>query len=116
MSIDLDSKYSALIDELQALTAKFSVFLNGPADQVITTDSGPIKTLAGVIADLKKYQYVQKVVDHKTYGDMTQDSTIEPGLLIRVWGDTTELNGLYQKNNDNTFTKLAYQGLVDLLP
>ena len=115
--IDLDTKYSNLIDELTNLTGKLNTFIHGDAATTISTNSGVIKSLAGLVADLKKYRYTQKVIDHRTYANMMGDRfNIEDGLLIRVWGDTPELNGLYMKESEYDVVKLSYQDLLDILP
>jgi len=109
-SSDLDTKYSTLVDQLQALNAKFSAFMNGTADQTVPTDNGPLRTLAGVIANITKTQYIQKMIDHRLYSDMINDSVnISTGMLVRVWGDSVEVNGIYQKKDDGSFSKINYQ-------
>lgn len=111
-SSDLDTKYSTLIDELKALNYKFSTFINGPNGETVPTSNGPIKTLTSIVSDITKIKYIQKIIDHRLYSDMIDDQlNISTGLLVRIWGDLTEVNGIYQKNTDDTFTKINYQAL-----
>lgn len=111
----LDQKYSDLVDQLGIQNATFKAFLQGMPDDTVRLDDGrTIKTLTGVIRDLNRFQYVQRVIDHRLYSDMVADSTIDVGLLIRVWGDTININGLYQKTDVSTFNKISYQDIYDL--
>lgn len=115
--LTLDQKYSDLVDQLQALNTKFDVFLNGAETATITlSDNRVIKSLSGVIAELKSFSYVQKVIEHRLHSDMVAaNAVIDVGLLIRVWGDTAGVNGLYKKTANAVFTKVSYQDLVDLI-
>ncbi len=112
----LDQQYSSLIDALTALNMKFHTFLNGTATDTITLDDGRIlKSLSGIIADLNKFRYVQKIVDQRLYSDMVAaDATLEVGLIVRVWGDTSTVNGLYLKQGTGVYTKISYTSLYDL--
>jgi hypothetical protein len=112
----LDQQYSTLIDQLSALNAKLNAFINGAATDTVALDNGnTIKTLSGIVADLTRFHYVQKVVDQRLYSDMiAADSTLEVGLLVRVWGDTALINGLYLKQAPGTYQKVSYATLYDL--
>lgn len=115
-NLSLDQQYSNLVTALSDLNAQYNSFLNGDEDDTITLNNGKvIKTLSGVIDDLKRFKYVQKVVDQKLYSDMiAADSTLEDGLLVRVWGDTGLVNGLYRKQSAGQYTKISYKDIYDL--
>lgn len=112
----LDQKYSDLVDQLGNQNALFGAFLNGGPDDVVNLSGGrSVKSLSGVIADLNRFKYVQKIVDQRLYSDMiAADATIENGILTRVWGDTTQVNGLYLKVSTGTYSKISYQTVYDL--
>ena len=111
--LNLDAQYSALIDQFTALNAKLNSFINGGASTTIVTDAGTIKSLAGVIADLNKFRYVQKIIDHRLYIDMIADDlNIEVGLLVRVWGDTILIDGIYEKVSAGVYNKINYSDLL----
>jgi hypothetical protein len=95
----------------------FDRFLNGTENEtILLSDERVIKSLSGVIAELKSFRYVQKVIEHRLHSDMVAaNSVIDVGLLIRVWGDAAGVNGLYKKTADAVFTKVSYQDLVDLI-
>lgn len=115
LDLNLDTQYSDLIAQMAILNQKLSLFVNGDAQTVIPTDAGAIKSLAGVVSSLNKFKYVQKVVDHRLYSDMVGDDlNLEVGILIRVWGDTGTVNGLYLKTATATFVKSSYNDLYDL--
>lgn len=112
--LNLDQKYSDLIDQLQILNTKLDQFINGDDTVTIQTDSGIIKSLAGIIKDINTPRVLQKIIDHKTYADMTADLSIQEGMLIRVWGDATVgVDGIYEYQN-SVFTKISYADLYDL--
>jgi hypothetical protein len=115
-SLTLDQKYAALVEELAQQNATFKTFLNGAEDDTVYLDSNrTVKTLLGTIKDLKRFQYVQKVIDHRLYNDMiAADATIAIGLLVRVWGDVPAKVGLYRKDSAGVYTKVSYQDLYDL--
>lgn len=114
MALTLDQKYSAIIDQLGVLNTKFNRFINGDETVVVPTDSGGIRSIAGTTAELLRFRYVQKVIDHRLYSDMVADSpNIEVGMLIRVYGDTDAINGLYKKT-DTGFLRVTYSDLYDL--
>jgi hypothetical protein len=103
-----------LVEQLTNLNEQLNLFINGDADTIVVTDSGPIKSIAGIVRDLTKFRYVQKVIDHRLYSDMVADDlNLEDGLLIRVWGDT-EANGLYKKLGALDYAKVSYTDLYDL--
>lgn len=111
-----DQKYAQIIDQLSKLNDKYKLFINGTPSQTIPVEGGPnIKSLSGIAADLKQFKYVQRVINHRLYADMVAD-TIENGMLIRVWGDTSVVNGLYLKDSLATskYTKVSYSDLYDL--
>lgn len=111
---NLDIKYSQLVDQLQALNDKFDQFINGDATVTISTGSGTIKSLAGIIQDITTIQYIQKMKDHRLYSQMIADASILEGMLIRLWGDG-DLNGIYIYQ-DGAFNKINYQTLYGLAP
>ena len=121
-SLSLDQQYSALITQLTALNTQLNTFVNGQVtDTITTTDGRVIKSLAGLVADLNKFRYVQKIVDQRLYTDMiAADATLDVGLIVRVWGDTPTVNGLYLKqtaavgNTPGTYAKISYTSLYDL--
>jgi hypothetical protein len=112
----LDQKHTDLIAELAILNNKLSLFLNGSDTQTITTGSGTVKSLSGIAKDLKSFKYVQRVIDHRLYSDMiSSDSVnIDMGMLVRVWGDTDIINGMYRKDNQTVYTKIIYSDVYDL--
>lgn len=118
----LDQQYSSLITQLTALNAQLDKFVNGLAtDTITTTDGRVLKSLSGIIADLNKFRYVQKIVDQRLYSDMiAADATLDVGLIVRVWGDTPTVNGLYLKqtaavgSTPGTYAKITYSTLYDL--
>jgi hypothetical protein len=80
-----------------------------------------IKSIAGIVADLNKFRFVQKIVDQRLYSDMiAADATIDVGLIVRVWGDTPTVNGLYLKQTaavgatPAVYVKISYTSLYDL--
>lgn len=114
--INLDKKYTDLVDELTALNAKFNLFINGDLNDTIATDAGPVKSLASLQRDITSFKYVQKIIDHKAYADMVAENlSIETGMLIRVWGDNDmSKNGVYKKVANAAFTKIIYSDIYDL--
>lgn len=111
--LTLDQKYASLIDELSVLNTKFDKFMNGDEYATIPVEGGNnIKSLSGITKDLRSFKYVQRVINHRLYQDMVDD-LIEEGMLIRVWGDTEEINGLYKKKSIG-FDKVSYSDLYDL--
>lgn len=111
--LTLDQKYASLIDELAILNGKFDKFMNGDEYATIPFEGGNnIKSLSGIAKDLRSFKYVQKVINHRLYQDMVED-TIEEGMLIRVWGDAENINGLYKKTFIG-FDKSTYSDLYDL--
>lgn len=113
--INLDQKYSKLIDDLGKLNAKFNRFINGDESVVVPTDSGGIRSVAGTVAELLRFRYVQKVIDHRLYSDMVADNAnIEEGMLVRVFGDADQINGLYKKTGPASFLRVVYSDLYDL--
>lgn len=113
--MNINSTQSELVAQLTQLNAKLELFINGDADTTIaTTNGGVIKSIAGIARDLERLRYVQKVVDHRLQSDMLADTDIDDGMLVRVWGDTTQINGLYQKMGELGFVKISYRDLYDL--
>lgn len=111
----LDTKYSQLIDQLTKFNEKLDTFINGDEDETVVVNSGTIKSLSGTIKDLNRFRYVQKVINHRLYADMiAADINIEDGMLIRIWGDTILINGIYKKDSTNVYTKIIYSDLYDL--
>lgn len=112
----LDQQYSTLITALSNLNSQLNTFINGLATDTVTLSDGRvIKSLSGIIADLNKFRYVQKIVDQRLYSDMiAADATLDVGLIVRVWGDTSTVNGLYLKQATGTYTKITYTSLYDL--
>jgi hypothetical protein len=109
---NLESKYSMLVDQLQALNNKLDQFINGDAAVTINTGNGTIKSLAGIVEDLYTVRALQKIVDHRLLADAQADDTILEGELVRVWGDT--LTGIYKKNSEGTLDQISYADLYDL--
>ena len=117
----LDQQYSTLITALTNLNSQLNTFINGQATDTITLSDGRIiKSLSGIVADLNKFRYVQKIVDQRLYSDMiAADATLEVGLIVRVWGDTSTVNGLYLKqsaavgNTPAVYVKITYTSLYD---
>lgn len=113
-ALTTDQKYAELINELKVLNDKFDKFMNGSeTDTVPVEGSDNLKSLSGIVADLKRFKYVQKVIDHRLYQDMLDDD-IEVGLIVRIWGDSSNVNGLYKKDSTNVFHKISYSDLYDL--
>lgn len=98
MAIDLEQKHAQLIDQLEALNAKLDKFLNGSAsEQITTTDGRVLQTLSGIIQGLTTNIYVLKVKNHKLLSEANMDNTVMNSDLVRVWGDTSLVNGYYKK-------------------
>jgi hypothetical protein len=115
LDLNLDQQYSALIDQFSALTTKMNAFINGDKNTTIVTDAGTIKSLSGVIADLNKFRFVQKIIDHNLYADMIADDiNIDVGMLIRIFGDTSLINGIYLKSATGVYGKINYANLYGL--
>lgn len=110
----LETKHSQLVDQLQALNTKLDSFINGDVNTTInTTNGGTIKSLAGIVNDLYKVRALQKIVDHRLLSDAIADSTLPKGILVRVWGDTSKIVGIY-RNTDMGLVKISYVDLYDL--
>ena len=113
--LNLDTQYSALIDQFIALNAQLNSFINGDIHTTIVTNAGTIKSLSGIIADLNKFRFVQRIIDHRLHIDMiTDDLNINIGLLIRVYGDTPIINGIYIKTATGVYSKISYSDLYGL--
>jgi hypothetical protein len=110
---NLETKHSELVDQLEALNIKLDQFINGDASVTINTDGGTIKSLAGIVQDLYTVRALQKIVDHRLLTEAQADATITDGMLVRVWGDTAEINGIY-KAVTGSLTKISYADLYDL--
>lgn len=111
-----NQKYQELLDQLTDLNDKYDKFINGKPSDTVYINGGPsIKSLSGIAKDLKGFKYVQRVINHRLYTDMVAD-TIEDGLLVRIWGDTQFINGLYLKDSSSPsiYTKVSYSDLYDL--
>lgn len=99
--------------KLADLVAKVNAFVNGPATQVIQTDNGQLKTLAGAIKALESIDYVQKIHDFNTVSELVA-SSVELGELGRVNLDLdSPNNGIYQKQEAG-WVKVSYEALYDL--
>ena len=111
---NLEIKHSQLVDQLQALNTKLDQFINGgPAVTINTTNGGTIKSLAGIVQDLYTVRALQKIVDHRLLSEANADAMITNGMLVRVWGDTDAIKGIYKKNGAS-LVKIGYADLYDL--
>lgn len=99
--------------KLADLVAKVNAFVNGPASQVIQTDNGQLKTLAGAIKALESIEYVQKIHEFNSVSQL-MSASVELGELGRVNLDIDPLNnGIYQKQQAG-WIKVSYEDLYDL--
>ncbi len=101
--------------KLADLVSKIDVFVNGADDRFIATNAGSIKSLNGLVKQLKEINFVAKVIDFNTVADMhTNFDEIEEGQVARVLLDPILLNrGYYQKEPLGIF-KISYADLFDL--
>lgn len=115
MSLTVDERYSSLVSDLDVIVSKLKTFLDGSETDVIQLNSGTIKSLSGILKTLSSSKYSQKVIDQRLYSDITVNITQIPvGSLVRVWGDTDQLNGLYRIDSTSSFVKISYQDIYDL--
>lgn len=97
------------IQRLSTLLDKVDAFVNGPEDQHVSTSNGPLKTMAGIAADVKKTRAVQFIPDYASVLLATSDATLVTGDVVRVPNV-----GYFQKNNVGGFDKVSYSDLYDL--
>ena len=117
LNLNLDPEYASLISQFTSLNAQLNSFINGTSETTIVTNAGTIKSLSGIVAALNEFHYVQKIIDIQTYAAMISDDlNIENGMLIRVYGDTILLNGIYSKVSTGVYTLVNYSSLYGLSP
>lgn len=114
----LNEQYQALIDQFTVLNQKIGLFINGPANQTVQTDAGPVKTLAGIAADAAALHYVQKIVDYRLWSQANSALGLyDTGTLFRVYGDTETLSGIWEKKDNGgmaALVKVSYSDIYDL--
>jgi hypothetical protein len=107
-------------EEYSKLMVTFDQFINGPADSIIATTNGPIRSLAGIQRDILKNSHVQKIVDYPTKVlaelDASSGTIISEGSIVRVYKDPNEyMNGLYEVQSDFSLRKIDYMEVTNLV-
>lgn len=103
-------------EKLADLVAKVNTFVNAPAGTVVQTTGGPVKSIAGVIAQLENIGYIAQVRDFNTVGEMyAHESELAIGQLARVNLDLVPANnGIYRLESLVGLVKINYADLYDL--
>lgn len=103
--------------EFNDLIKKVNLFVNGSNTDVVQTNFGQVKSMANIQRTMESYRYVQKLVDYETYNQMIDDlQSYDIGILFNVWGDSgLNVNGVYQKQGNNTVVKVSYAELTQLI-
>lgn len=109
------SQITELTTQLQALVQKVNAFVNGPADAVVPTASGPLKTLAGLSKAMNQIDYIAKVRDFSNLTDLYAEANdLEDGTVARVLLDPVLANRGYYQKDALELNKISYSDLFDL--
>lgn len=109
MAIDLTT-YEQLVTEFAKLNASIRKFVNGTKEEIVQTDSGPIKTLSGLVDSVSKIRYTQKLVEYPTMTSaLLAIDSIESTDVVKV-----DALGLYQKDAEGQLQPISYSDIYDL--
>lgn len=104
---NLDDKYAGLVAQLQTLLATLNTFIHGGPDETVVTDGQVLSTISGVEQQLLAVRYMLKIKDHRLLADAQADTDLVEGMLVRVWGDTSQVNGIYKLLANDTLLKIS---------
>lgn len=110
--------YQVLLAKLDELNGKIGKFVNGGADETVTTTAGAIRTLAGIEKQALVNRWVQRIIDIKTVAEIEANLvTWQDGQMFRVWKQPVTAvlrNGIYQKDGDRV-VRVNVNELSDVL-
>lgn len=107
------------LERLESLVQIIESFVNGPAEQTITINSGQLRTLKGIEKLASQSKYLQKVVDYKLKSQADSDAfagvILKPGMLASVYGEANKFdNGLFEVQEDKTLLRVDYKDIYNL--
>lgn len=91
----LEQKHSMLVDQLDSLNRKLDKFINGDENDTIATSKGVIKTIAGVVKDIKD---IASGIDNPTHNDIVMVAA-EPIQHFMVVTSNLEGNAIKATNS-----------------
>lgn len=113
-----DQTYANLLLELEKLNKKIDKFVNGSASDLVQTDGGPVRTLAGIEAKALENRWMLKVVDYKTVKEAElYIVNYAEGQLFRIWGEcenSPNRNGMYMKQGVK-LVRINWQEINDIV-
>lgn len=115
MATTLDLQYREAVEKLTQMTAEIEKFVKGSPDEFINTDTGPVKTLAGIQEELFKTRGLVECVSFDTKSLM-EASALPVESLARVTADPSNANNGTYIRKSTGWRFYEWIDLADMLP